>query len=118
MEIKAQFVKALPEKTGQGKNGAWVSQDFIISTGGQYPKEVCMSLFNKSELIAGLRPGDMITCKFDPESKEYNGRYFTNLRCFAIERESKPVQQQAATQYIPPFAPPAAQQPVQDDLPF
>lgn len=100
MELKAQFIKSLPEKTGQGKNGTWVSQDFIVSTGGQYSKEVCLSLFNKSDLLNGIQPGETITCKFDPESKEYNGRYFTNLRCYGIERETKPA--------TAPFSTPAA----------
>ena len=123
MELKAQFVKALPEKSGISNNGAWVSQEFIMNTGGMYPKDVAFELFNKSDLLDGIKPGETITVRFEPESKEFNGKYYTKLRCYAVIRANSnaPVQQQ-------PQAPaePAAPQSVRDefnstakdDLPF
>lgn len=39
MEIKGKAIHMLPLVTGQGKNGEWRKQEFIIETGDQYPKK-------------------------------------------------------------------------------
>lgn len=86
MELKAQFVKALPEKSGTGSNGTWVAVEFVVKIDGPFPKEVALELFNKSDLLDGIKPGETITVHFEPESKEYQGKYYTKLRCYSITK--------------------------------
>ena len=45
LEIKGRIIAVLEEKTGEGKNGKWQSQDAVIETDGQYPKKVCFNMF-------------------------------------------------------------------------
>jgi hypothetical protein len=41
---------------------------------------------DKTEQINGLQPGEDVKISFDPESREYNGRWYTDLRAWKVER--------------------------------
>lgn len=111
MEIKGLFEKQLETKTGQGKNGNWEATSFMIEVQGQYPKHPVFELFNNTDAIVGLTPGQPITVHFDLDSSEWNGKHFPKVKAFKVVRE-QPVQAGG-----PPL--PAAQQPAENDtLPF
>jgi len=85
MELTASFVKALPIVTGQGKNGTWTKQEFVLKTSGQYPKDVCFEAWGeRTEQVSKLKEGDQVTVLFDLESREYNGRYYTTAKVFKM----------------------------------
>ena len=85
MEIKGKCVAVLPLQTGQGKNGEWKSQDFVIETGDQYPKKVCVNAFgDKIQYIPEI--GQEVNVSFDVESREYNGRWYTTVMAWKIEK--------------------------------
>lgn len=85
-ELKCNFVQHLPEERGQGKNGEWVKNSFVTETSGQYPKKAVFTLWgDKSSLVKNLKQGEQITVKFDIESREYNGRWFTEAKAYAVE---------------------------------
>src|SRR5687768_5680534 len=89
MEITGRVVQVLQPVTGQSKSGSgeWRKQEFVIETQSQYPKKVMFSLWgDKTEQINGLNPGEDVKVSFDPESREYNGRWYTDLRAWKIER--------------------------------
>lgn len=83
MEIKGKIIAVLEEKTGEGKNGTWKSQDAVLETVGQYPKKVAFNMYG--DKIAPLQIGNEVTVSFDVESKEFNGRWFTNLKSWKVE---------------------------------
>jgi hypothetical protein len=60
----------------------------VIETADQYPKKICFKCFNKPT----PKMDDAVNVFFDPESREYNGRWFTNLNVwkFAVEGQSEP----------------------------
>jgi len=35
MEIQGKIIQVLPEQTGQGKNGPWKKNRFVVETQGQ-----------------------------------------------------------------------------------
>jgi len=89
IEISGRVVNVLAPVTGQSKSGSgeWKKQEFIIETQSQYPKKVIFSLWgDKTEQINGLQPGEDVKISFDPESREYNGRWYTDLRAWKVER--------------------------------
>lgn len=88
MNLKAKLVQVLPIVTGQGKNGEWKKLDFIVETDAQYPQKVCFSLWNDKIDESKLQIGKMISVDFDPGSREYNGRWFTELKAWKIQVES------------------------------
>ena len=85
MQLTAKLVQILPLQTGNGKNGQWKKQDIIVETEGQYPKKVCVSVWgdkiNEKLLVAGT----MLSISFDVESREYNGRLYTDVKAWKVE---------------------------------
>jgi len=45
MELSGKVIQILPKQTGEGKNGTWEKQEYVIETQGQYPKKVCFSIW-------------------------------------------------------------------------
>ena len=103
-EINGKVIAVLPIATGEGKNGTWKSQDYVLETGGQYPKKVCFNLFGDSIEKFNVGIDDEIKVSYDIESREYNGRWFTTIRAWKVEKEAN-VSQGAVVNDVP--APPA-----------
>lgn len=109
MELTATITQILPLVTGQGKNGEWQKQEFIVETkSGEYTKKLCLSLWG--DKIVPMSVGQQVKIQFDVESREYNSRWYTECKAWKIEVVG---QQQPATQQPAAFAPPAASQPEQ-----
>jgi hypothetical protein len=87
MQLTAKLVQLLPLQTGSGKNGEWKKQDIIVETGGQYPKKVCVSVWGDKIDEKKLKPGNMLKIEFDIESREYNSRWYTDVKAWKIEVE-------------------------------
>ena len=87
MELIGKLFKKLPEVTGESQRGLWVKMEFVIETQEQFPKQVCFSLWgeDKVAIVRNMQLGAEMKVYFSPESKEYNGRWYTDLRCFRID---------------------------------
>lgn len=88
MEISGKIIAVLPIATGQGKNGTWRSQDYVLETGDQYPKKVCFNLFGDKIDQFPLAIDDQVNVSFDVESREYNGRWYTSIRAWKVEKSA------------------------------
>jgi len=86
MEIKGKVIQLLPTATGQGKKGQWKKQEFILETPGQYPKKVCLSIWGDKIEQFSLVAGDNVNVTVDLESREYNGRWYTEARAWKLEK--------------------------------
>ena len=87
MEISGKIIAVLPLATGEGKNGTWRSQDYVLETPDQYPRKVCFNLFNDRIEQYPMAIDDVVTVSFDIESREYNGRWFTSIRAWKVEKK-------------------------------
>ena len=85
MELIAKLVQLLPLQTGQGKNGPWKKQDIILETDGTYPKKVCVSIWGDKIDAGQLQVGNKLKVQFDVESREYNGRWYTDVKAWKVE---------------------------------
>ena len=85
MKIIAKLTQILPLQTGFGKNGQWRKQDVIVETDGQYPKNICISIWgdniNENQLIIGTQ----LSIDFDIESREFNGKWYTDVKAWKID---------------------------------
>ena len=122
MEIQGKIVQILPEQGGQGKNGPWKKQDFILETPGQYPKKVCVTIWGDKIDKFALKSGDEVTFSIDVESREYNGRWYTDVKAWNAVKGSggAPNSEPPASHSDAPFPSqaPANWEEVDDDLPF
>ena len=116
MDISGKIVQFLPVQSGQGKNGPWKKQEFILETGDTYPKKICIAVWGDKIDMGSFKPGDMVDVSFDVESREYNGRWYTDVRAWKIQKGSG----SASNRDVPPpaeenFVPESSGS---DDLPF
>jgi hypothetical protein len=89
LEITGKLVQILPEQTGQGQNGPWLKQNFILETQDQFPKKVCIVCWNdKAEILKQLKPGDEVKVAINLESREFNGKWYTDVKAWKVETGS------------------------------
>lgn len=88
MELSGKIYKAMPVESGEGKNGVWKKQQIIIETdGGKYPKKVAVQLWGDlTERI--FQEGADISVEFDVESREYNGKWYTDAKAWRINKNT------------------------------
>jgi hypothetical protein len=84
MNIQAKLVQLLPIQTGMGKNGQWRKQDIIVETNGQYPKKICISIWGDKINEKQLMIGNQLDIDFELESREFNGKWYTDIRAWKI----------------------------------
>ena len=89
MDISGKIIAVLPLQSGQGKNGQWRSQDYVLETGDQYPKKVCFNLFNDKIDKFTMSVNDSVTISFDIESREYNERWYTTIRAWNVKKNDE-----------------------------
>lgn len=136
MQIEATVVGALPLEQGVSKStgNPWSKGTIIVEVGSgtQYPKKVALTNMKKAEEFVALPIGGAFTFDIDVESREYQGRWFTNCNCYrwtpsGTQQPPQPQQQyQQPTLQPNPYAPPVS--PMQgnpyapprqdDDMPF
>lgn len=86
MEAIGKLIAILPEQSGQTERGPWTRGGFVIETEEQYPKKIAFTLFNESVgLIKPFQLGNVLRVQFSANSREYEGRWYTDLRCFRVE---------------------------------
>jgi hypothetical protein len=85
MQLTAKLIQLLPLQTGSGKNGQWKKQDIIVETEGQYPKKVCISIWGDKIDEKNLQVGNQLKIDFDVESREFNGRWYTDVKAWKVE---------------------------------
>ena len=116
LEITGKLIKKLPEQTGEGKFGKWIKQEFVIETHDQYPKKICFSSWgDKTDALKPLNEGEVITVSFNPESREYNERWYTDLRAWKITKAEQTAQSEEEP---PPFTEDDIPPPEEEDIPF
>ncbi|MDR0365155.1 MAG: DUF3127 domain-containing protein [Bacteroidales bacterium] len=87
IEITGRLTQVLEIRTGMGRMGEWKNQDFILETSGQYPRQVCVSLWgDKTETLKNLVIGDQIKVMVDIESREFNGKWYTSVKAWQVEK--------------------------------
>jgi hypothetical protein len=89
--IEGKLVQVLPVQEGVSTRGAWKKQDFILETADQYPKKICVSCWNeKADEIQKYQPNDQLKVSINIESREYNSRWYTDIKAWRIEGSSSP----------------------------
>ena len=88
MEITGKIIAVLPERGGISKTGnEWKTQEYVIETHEQYPKKVCFNVFGADKIAQfNIQVGDEMTVSFDINAREYNGRWYNDIRAWKVER--------------------------------
>ena len=125
MELTGKIIAVLPERGGTSKTGnEWKTQDYVLETHDQYPRRMCFNVFGADKIAQfNIKEGDELTVSFDINCREYNGRWYNDLRAWKVDRVAADATGAAPAAPGPGAPAPAA--PVEftesgtnDDLPF
>ena len=110
MEISGKLIKILQEVRGESQRGPWVRGGFVIETDGEYPRQVAFTTFGEDRLavVAGIPLNSPVIVTFMPESREWQDKWFTDLRCSRIQSYIPGQMPPQATGYAWPAAAPQA----------
>lgn len=117
MEIKGKVLQKFELESGITKTGKdYKKQYLLIETQETYPKKVYISFFgDKTDALSNVYPGAIVTVQINVESREYNGKWYTDVQGWKLDMEasqqSTPQPQQAAPEFI-------SDEQFNDDLPF
>lgn len=131
MEVTGKIIAILPAQGGTSKSSGkeWKKQEYVLETHDQYPKRICFQLFGADRISqAAIQPGEELTVSFDIDSREYQGRWYTSINAWKVDRAAAQPQGAPAGRtpdnMMPPAMPTApaapdfnASNPL-DDLPF
>lgn len=122
LTISGRIALILPLQQGTSKAGnPWKKQGYILETGGQYTNKVCFSLFGDKIDQFPLQVGQDVTVSIGIESREFNGRWYTEVNAWNVTYSGQQPQLQVQPAPQPPVVQPAiAPQTPQasDELPF
>ena len=121
MEITGKIISLLPEQSGKGRNGDWRKRDFILeTTNAKYPKKVCITVWGDKIDQFGLKEGELVTASVEVESREFNGRWYTDVKAWKMQKGSGSGSGREENQPMDIPAPPFESQdvPYEDDVPF
>jgi len=129
MEIIGKLIQKMPMQSGISKTGnSWQKQEFVIETMDQYPRKICAQLWGeKTAVLESLNIDDKVVMSFDVESREFNGKWYTDVKAYKLEMVATGTQNQQSASVIPAVSP-AQELPrefetftdenISDDLPF
>ena len=111
MELEGRIVRKLNVQSGTSARGAWSKQEFVLEyQEGNFPTQVCMNVWgdDKVKELDRYQAGDKVKVSFNLSSREFNGRWYTDVRAWRIA-PAVPAQPADAAPVPPP--------PTVDDLP-
>ena len=120
MEFEGTVYKVLPLVKGTSQRGEWMKQEVVFELPGEFNRKICVGFWGDKAHDAGaLREGEKVAVSINVESREYNGRWFTEARGGKMTRAAAQPPMPDAVD-MPPFAEesPAYSNAPADDLPF
>ena len=88
MELEGKIARKLTVQTGTSARGAWSKQEFVLEyQEGNFPTQVFMNVWgdDKVKELDKYQVGDKVKISFTLSSREYNGRWYTDVRAWRIE---------------------------------
>ena len=110
MEITGKVIRLGNLMEGQCARGPWRKQELIIQTEEQYPRTVCLLCWGDQAAEAqNLQPEQNIKAQFRLESREFNGKWYTDATVWRLETvqaqpAAAPQQPQQPMHQTPPVA--------------
>ena len=88
LELTGKLLQKLAVQSGQSAKGAWSKQEFVLETQENFPRKVCASVWgvDKVSELASIPDGTLIKMSFNVESRQFNERWYTDVRAWRVER--------------------------------
>ncbi|MFI3295035.1 MAG: DUF3127 domain-containing protein [Rikenellaceae bacterium] len=112
MELDVIVSQVLPQVKGQSARGEWVRQEVIFEyPDDNYGRRVCVTFWgDKAARATALQVGERVLLSVNIESREHNGRWYTEVRAWRVDapRVAAPAPAAAPAYAQPSYAQPTA----------
>lgn len=91
LEIEGVLTGKLAPQSGRSARGEWAKQEFLLEIkDGNFPATAVFSVWGQDKVndLAKFNAGDRVKVSFGISSREYNGRWYTDLRAWRIVPEA------------------------------
>ena len=117
LELEGRIARKFAKQNGQSARGPWMKQDFILEfQDGSYTAEVCFTSFGNDKVaeLDKYAVGDEVKVSFNIRAREFNGRWYNDVRVWRISPAGQTAQPAHPAQPLQPLQAPA---PTLDDMP-
>jgi hypothetical protein len=91
-EITGTLRQLLPVQSGKSARGEWQKQEFVIEfPDGNFTSSACFNVWGADRVkdLQQFKVGDQVHVWFHISSREFNGRWYTDLRAWRVQAESR-----------------------------
>ena len=99
LELEGTIRQKLGVQQGMSARGAWSKQEFVLEyPDGNFTSQVCMLAFGQDKVqeLDKYQIGDRVKVSFNLKSREYNGRWYTDIQIWRIAPATPGAQAAAA----------------------
>jgi len=118
IKIYGTIAQVLPVQQGVSKTGnEWKKAEYLLETIEQYPRKVKFDIFGSDrvdQFAPMLAQNALVTISVNIESREFNGRWYTDVRAWKVENgdtrvegTAVPTANTGANGYVSPIVPEA-----------
>ncbi len=100
VEITGKIIEILPEKSGQSANGEWRKQEYILETETSFPKKICFVVWGDKIELFNLKKGESVEVSVDLESREYNERWYTDVKAWKVSKDQVSVSNEESNEEL------------------
>ncbi|MBR2262390.1 MAG: DUF3127 domain-containing protein [Paludibacteraceae bacterium] len=87
MDVTGKIIVVCPLQQGESAKGPWKSQDYVIEyyePGSQYSRKMVFNVFGENIDKFAIQEGQEYTVSVDIDAREWNGRWFSNIRAWRV----------------------------------
>lgn len=127
LELEGKIAQKQPVTSGTSARGGWSKQEFVVEyMDGNFPSSAAFTAWGDDRVkeLSRFQVGDAVKVSFAIKGREYNGRWYNDLRIWRIAPAGEGAPQGAAPRAAAPAPaaaygaqPPQAPAPTLDDLP-
>lgn len=123
MDFEGIVYKVLAPVSGTSARGEWKKQDIVFEIPSDMNRKVCVTFFgDRAGDVASFKEGDTANVSVNVESREYNGRWYTDVRGWRVVKKQSAALVPPVSEPMPPFdessMPSDSAKEDYDDLPF
>ena len=95
MELTGKIIAVLEAKSGvSARTGnGWMTQEYVMEVSGQFPKRCVFSIIGEDRIKQfNIQSGEDLTIQFDIVAREFNGRWYNDVRTYRVIRSQQTAQ--------------------------
>lgn len=88
IEIEGRLLRKMEPQSGRSSRGEWIKQEFVVEfQDGNYPSNAVFSVWGQDKVkeLEAFSLGSQIKVSFGISSREFNGRWYTDLRAWRLQ---------------------------------